>query len=294
MHFWLIFQITNATEASGLDFHLGQNKILFTDTETRKIYVVTMPKDPLSTTSPEAEAIKSPRFDINSEGAWSPSAIAVDWIGNNVYVVDSLGQKVNLFDMDGLYTSIVVSSNLTSPVDIALDPLMGIMFITDNNRVIRVNMDGTFLTPLVEDAVYKASGLSLDLNTKRVFWSDILLDYIETVDYRGENRQQIIRGPNNVPAPSRIVVFERTIYWTDGSKQGVFSVDKFDGANSKKSIYSMQTQTGKEPKAIKAIHKLVQPNGYNPCKNNPCDHLCIVTSTTAEVADSASIGKSTF
>ena len=122
--------------------------------------------------------------------------------------------------------------------------------------------------------------------------SDILLDYIETVDYNGQNRHQIIRGPVNVPAPTRITAFERSIYWTDGSKQGVFSVDKFDGAPSKKSIYSMQTQTGKEPKAIKAVHRLVQPKGYNPCQpNNPCDHLCIVTSTTPEVGDSPSVGK---
>ena len=249
-----------------------------------------MQDDVLNPTSTESHL---PVNDFNNgNGAWSPSAIAVDWIGENLYVVDSLGQKVNLFDMEGLYTAIVVSSNLTSPVDIALDPIMGVMFITDNNRVIRANMDGTHLVPLVEDAVYKASGLSLDLATRRVFWSDILLDYIETVDYKGQNRHQIIRGPVNVPAPTRISAFERSIYWTDGSKQGVFSVDKFDGAPSKKSIYSMQTQTGKEPKAIKAVHKLVQPKGYNPCQpNNPCDHLCIVTSTTPEVGDSPSVGK---
>ena len=60
------------------------------------------------------------------------------------------------------------------------------------------------------------------------------------------------------------------------------SVDKFDGHTSKKSIYSMQTQTGKEPKAIKAIHKLVQPDGFNPCKKNDCEHMCIVTSTNTE------------
>ena len=49
-------------------------------------------------------------------------------------------------------------------------------------------MDGTALAPLVTDAVYKASGVALDLITKRVYWSDILLDYIETVDYDGKNR----------------------------------------------------------------------------------------------------------
>ena len=105
---------------------------------------MTLPTD-LDAAEPQKKAID---IHFSSEGAWSPSAIAVDWIGNNLYVVDSLGQKVNLFDMDGLYSAIVVTSNLTSPVDIALDPLMGVMFITDNNRVVRANMDGTHLIPL--------------------------------------------------------------------------------------------------------------------------------------------------
>jgi low density lipoprotein-related protein 2 len=46
-------------------------------------------------------------------------------------------QKIDVFDFDGVYHSIVLSSNLTSPVDLALDPTVGFMFITDNNRVLR-------------------------------------------------------------------------------------------------------------------------------------------------------------
>ena len=70
-------------------------------------------------------------------------------------------------------------------------------------------------------------------------------------------------------------------------------MDKFLGADSKKSIYSMQTQTGKEPKAIKAIHKLVQPEGFNPCRTNDCENLCIVTSTSAEkdIGSKPTLGK---
>ena len=44
-------------------------------------------------------------------------------------------------------------------------------------------MDGTHLRPLVKEAVYKASGVALDLVNKRLYWSDILLDYIETVEH---------------------------------------------------------------------------------------------------------------
>ena len=55
----------------------------------------------------------------------------------------------------------------------------------------------------------------------------------------------------------------------------------------------MQTQTGKEPKAIKAIHKLVQPEGFNPCRTNDCENLCIVTSTSAEkdIGSKPTLGK---
>ena len=134
------------------------------------------------------------RLIYSVPGAWSPISVAVDWVGNNIYVVDSLGQKIDVFDTDGLFNAIVISSNLTSPVDLSLDPTAGLMFITDNNRIVRARMDGTSMRPLVKEAVYKASGVALDLVNKRVFWSDILLDYIETVDYNGENRHNVVNA----------------------------------------------------------------------------------------------------
>lgn len=170
-------------------------------------------------------------------GAWSPVAVAVDWISSNLYVVDSLGQKIDIFDLEGDYHAIVMSSNLTAPTDIALDPKVGLMFITDNNRILRAHMDGSLVKTLVTDAVYKASGVAVDLVAKRIYWSDILLDYIETVDYNGQNRFNIVRGPANVPAPNRITVFERGVYWTDNTKQGVLSVDKYKGKESIENIY---------------------------------------------------------
>ena len=55
-------------------------------------------------------------------GAWSPASVAVDWVSSNLYVVDTLGQKIDIFDLEGDYHAIVMSSNLTAPTDIALDP----------------------------------------------------------------------------------------------------------------------------------------------------------------------------
>jgi low density lipoprotein-related protein 2 len=173
--------IANATEASGLDFHFKRKLLFFTDTNKRKVYQLRLDETGTKTIS---------KRDYSVPGAWSPVAVAVDWISSNLYVVDSLGQKIDIFDLEGDYHAIVMSSNLTAPTDIALDPKVGLMFITDNNRILRAHMDGSLVKTLVTDAVYKASGIAVDLVAKRIYWSDILLDYIETVDYNRLRRQR--------------------------------------------------------------------------------------------------------
>lgn len=62
---------------------------------------------------------------MSTSSLWTPVAVAVDWIGDNVYVADQLGQKVDVFDISGRYHAIVIGFNLTSPRDVALDPSMG-------------------------------------------------------------------------------------------------------------------------------------------------------------------------
>lgn len=109
-------------------------------------------------------------------------------------MADGVGQKIDVFEIDGRWHAIVLGSNLTSPADVGLDPTSGLMFIADSNQVLRANMDGTMSRAIVSDATYKASGIAVDIIAKRVFWCDSLLDYIETVDYEGKGRFLVLRG----------------------------------------------------------------------------------------------------
>lgn len=137
-------------------------------------------------------------------------------------------------------------------------------------------MDGTDPHAIVSEAAYKASGIAVDTIAQRVFWCDSLLDYIETVDYNGQHRVLVVRG-QPVPSPSRLAIFENRVYWTDSTKQGIMSVDKYEGSNSIQAIYKMREL--RDPKAVKAVHGLVQKHMSNPCGNNNggCQHMCIVT-----------------
>lgn len=208
--------LANATGASGIAYHHGKNMLFWSDTKTRKV---------------QMQALNESGYgnaEISLPGLWSPVALAVDWIGDKLYVADYVGQKVDVFELDGRNHAVVLGSNLTSPSDLALDPTSGLMFVADGGQVLRAHMDGTHARSIVSEAAYKASGVAVDIIAKRVFWCDSLLDYIETVDYEGGKRVMILRG-QQVPSPSRIALFENRVFWTDSTKQGIMSVDRFEG-----------------------------------------------------------------
>nr|CAH7742116.1 unnamed protein product [Callosobruchus chinensis] len=262
--------IVNTTGASGLDYHYTRNMLYWSDLKTKKIHSQQLVENP---------GFGTPDVNIALPGTWYPVAIAVDWVGHKLYVADSVGQKIDLFELQEKWHGIVLGSNLTNPADIALDPLVGYMFVADSSQVVRANMDGTNSIAIVSEAAYKASGIALDLITKRVYWCDSLLDYIETVDYDGNRRFLVIRG-QQVPSPTRLALFENKVFWTDATKQGVMSVDRYDSSTIQ-SLYKLKDI--RDPRAIKAIHQLVQPPVNNPCGNNngACQHMCVVTNSGA-------------
>lgn len=256
--------IANATSASGIAYHHSRNLLFWSDVKTRRVQSM-----PLHEGSVAA-------IEISLPGTWAPVALAVDWIGDKLYVADLIGQKVDVFELDNKWHAVVLGSNLTSPSDIALDPTAGLLFVADGGQVLRAHMDGTHARAIVSEAAYKASGVTVDIISRRVFWCDSLLDYIETVDYDGGHRVMILRG-QNVPNPSRLALFENRVFWTDATKQGIMSVDKFQGPTSIQSIF--KSKDIREPKAIVAVHAFSQPRVSNPCGNNNggCQQLCIVT-----------------
>lgn len=244
--------VANATSASGMDYHYAYNMLFWSDVKLKKVKV--------------AQLLDAKKFvrdgnampaEITLPGMWEPISVAVDWIGHKLYVVDGVGQKIDVFELNGRWHAIVLSSNLTNPSDIALDPTQGYMFIADGNQLIRANMDGSDTKAIVTDAVYKASGVSVDILASRLYWCDSLLDYIETVDYDGNDRHLILRGPQ-VPSPSRLSVFENRVYWSDGTKQGILSVNKYD-PTTVSSVY--KNRDIKDPKSVKIVHSLVQREG---------------------------------
>jgi low density lipoprotein-related protein 2 len=58
-------------------------------------------------------------------GKWEKVEIEVEWVGEKLYVADSVGQKVDVFELDGNWNEIVIGRKLRSNEDIELDKKIG-------------------------------------------------------------------------------------------------------------------------------------------------------------------------
>lgn len=54
-----------------------------------------------------------------------PRNLAVDWITNTLYIVESGSRRIDISTYDAERRTVLLADGLTLPLDIALDPLRG-------------------------------------------------------------------------------------------------------------------------------------------------------------------------
>ncbi|XP_014669426.1 PREDICTED: low-density lipoprotein receptor-related protein 2-like isoform X2 [Priapulus caudatus] len=258
---------TNHTYAVGVDYHYTMGKIFFSDYDEKKIYSVNIDG------TDEKEVI--------SVGLQNPVGLAVDWVGNNLYYTDRTGKRIEVSDLEGKYRSVLITG-LEGPMDVVVDPSTGYLFFADrgknNGSVWRANMDGTDVQLLVGTNIIYASSLTLDYVTKRIFWVDNKIDYMQSCTYSGQNSQVILSGGINIPHPFGIATFEDKMYWTDWTRLGVMEVRKFGGNSTIRGVHLNPTSHVK-PMGIVTYHAYRQKPAENPCgtDNGGCAHLCVLS-----------------
>lgn len=149
------------------------------------------------------------------------------------------------------------------------------LFWTDwgeNPRIERIGMDGTNRSTIISTKMYWPNGLTLDTATQRVYFADSKLDFIDFCYYNGTGRQQVLAGSHYLLHPHSLTLFEDTLYWTDRQLNRVLSAHKFRGTNQ-----TVVSHLISQPLSIHVHHPSLQPISVNPCLNNPCQHLCLLS-----------------
>ncbi|CDW53518.1 Low-density lipoprotein receptor-related protein [Trichuris trichiura] len=262
----------------GVDFDYESKKVFWVEREANQIYDGTL--------NDEGILINHRKLPIHN--LIQPRNVAVDWITKKLYLVESKSKRIDVCDFNGKYRTVILMDDMVLPVDVALDPLRGIMFFTNEKKLERCGMDGDNRVVLVSNHTFQITSVVVDLIGERVYWCDPKIDLIETIKYDGSDRHIVTQGMLNAPHPFGLAVFDEYIYWTDWTRVGVMKVEKF-GSDKTSTVWRKSVDHA-FPMGIAAFHPMVQPGPNdskclknrqikNPCaiNNGGCQHLCILT-----------------
>lgn len=219
--------------------------------------------------------------DLNMKGNSKPTAVAVDWVADNLYwtEVDRTGSKprgrVLCAKTDGRYRRALVSAGLEVPTSIAVNPQLGRMYWADAGSAPKIEvswMDGSKRRPLITDAIRHPAGLTIDYaQDHQIYWVDTKLNTIETMRPDGTLRNTILKG-ENLRHPISLDVFESNVYWATRDTGELVRQDKFG-----RGVPVTLQRNLVNPSGIKVYHQYrYNTTLKNPCFKSGCSHLCLL------------------
>ncbi|KAM9388480.1 low-density lipoprotein receptor-related protein 6 isoform 5-T5 [Phaethornis superciliosus] len=244
---------------NGLALDYAENKIYWGDAKTDKI-------ETISRAFMNGSALEH----VVEFGLDYPEGMAVDWLGKNLYWADTGTNRIEVSKLDGQHRQVLVWKDLDSPRALALDPAEGFMYWTEwggKPKIDRAAMDGTERTTLVPN-VGRANGLTIDYAKRRLYWTDLDTNLIESSNMLGLDREIIA---DDLPHPFGLTQYQDYIYWTDWSRRSIERANKTSGQN--RTIIQGHLDYVMD---ILVFHSSRQA-GWNECasSNGHCSHLCL-------------------
>ncbi|XP_053574891.1 low-density lipoprotein receptor-related protein 6 [Bombina bombina] len=248
--------LTGVKEASALDFDVTDNRIYWTDISLKTISRAFMNGSALE--------------HVVQFGLDYPEGMAVDWLGKNLYWADTGTNRIEVSKLDGQHRQVLVWKDLDSPRALALDPAEGFMYWTEwggKPKIDRAAMDGSERSTLVPN-VGRANGLTIDYAERRLYWTDLDTNLIESSNMLGLDREVIA---DDLPHPFGLTQYQDYIYWTDWSRRSIERANKTSGQN--RTIIQGHLDYVMD---ILVFHSSRQA-GWNECasSNGHCSHLCL-------------------
>ncbi|XP_047676249.1 low-density lipoprotein receptor-related protein 1B-like isoform X1 [Tachysurus fulvidraco] len=203
-----------------------------------------------------------------------PNALAVDWIGKNLYWCDAERKTLEVAKANGLYPTVLINSGLQNPSSLTLDPLTGYVFWIDcceHPHIGRMGMDGSDPRAILSTDTHTPSALTIDYVNSRIYWADG--NHILFSDMDGSKTHRV---PNrDMGEVTSLTLFEDFLYWSDQKRRTLNRAHKTSGERHVELLSSWQTI-----RDIKIYHPLRQPDVVkHQCQvnNGGCSHLCLLS-----------------
>ena len=184
----------------------------------------------------------------------TPKQLTLDVSGGKVYWCDrgdvgdkNVDPKIMRANLDGSEVEILVSTDVMSPVGIALDLAKGKLYFSDRyaNTIKRANLDGTDVEMVVKDTEYPVD-LAIDFKTRSIYWTAREAGGLYRADVDGNaidgsSLTPIITG---IQAPIGVTIDRENdkLYYTEvivSEQSGHIWQSDMDGSNARKIATTM-------------------------------------------------------
>eukprot|EP00794_Sanderia_malayensis_P002951 gene2951-3401_t len=234
---------------------------------------------------------------LANEGLLAPEGLSIDVASQLLYFAHSGKNTIEVLKLDGSARSILISANLFYPTDIQLYHEKGLMFFSDGDKIESAYMDGTRRLTIISTDLYYPSGLAIDKVEERIYWSDSVLNRIESSHLDGSDRRILydhygytpyypIDGiTRKIQMPVGLAVFRNRIFWTDWYNRAIYSADKRTGGkvnlisgglSKPMQLHVYSNKTRKDFKMLYYFsHARVPPSVVPTCFQKTCNSAVI-------------------
>lgn len=263
--------VITVNDAVAFDIHFDRQKVYWLDKQNRLF---------------ETSLNNDEQRQLVLSGIGNATAIAVDWIANNLYIVDAHGRQIHVLAIDSGYQTSIIDS-LMSPVDVAIDPGCGLLFFIDQGDHSRTErqspsigtayMDGSRRRDLFRPQdVITPRNLALDRLNRRIYFTEPQKNQISSIDYNGSDWRVILRSRTQTRFPVAISFFEDSVYFTDGILMAIKKTNAYASSNA--TVVALDNGVvNRQPLDIVVSHPLVQTKSRNACSNTTCEQMCVLT-----------------
>ncbi|KAL5291451.1 Vgr family protein [Megaselia abdita] len=277
------------SQKSVVQYHLRSREIFTVADNLTQIIGITYDGEHIYWTDiqHEAEVIERVTLDgknreeLLTSGLDKPEDIAVDWLTGNLYFSDNMRSHIAVCSNHGLYCKVLIIDNIGSPRSIAVLPQNGTMFWTDwgdKPHIGRASMDGNNQRNVIETGITWPNGLTIDIFSERIYWVDAKHKRIESANYDGSDRREVLS--DILMHPYSIAIFEDNLYWSDWSTTSIHTCHKYTGKD-----HHVVVKDGTPIYAIDIYHSSLRPEMTHSCQHNPCSHMCLLNEDMSYTCD---------
>lgn len=268
---------TDNVDMSGMDYDFQTGKVFWTEKDIGQI---------------RSQLIRHPMESDNVVEITDldkPSHLAWDWVAGNFYFSQDKG-TIHICNLHSKRCAMLFNGRIIKCNALAVAPTVGYMFWAVSSDetspggfvsgiMERAEMDGTHRKTIVSEKIHSPMGMAVDLVMSRVYWSDMKLDEISSVDFSGRSRSIILSY--SLQNPSGLALFEDQLYVSNIGSDTMLRVNKFNGSPR----FTLETGDVKTD-FVRAFHEVTQPfrlkSGavLNKCANSSCHFICALTNGT--------------